>query len=80
MESSKTHVRHGFFGGYLEHKTLNMYGSIFQKYPLPPPWHITFFEYFCPCNGDSCGSCRSTIVIVVLVFVLVAVVVMVVLE
>ena len=26
FELSKTYVSNGFFGGYLEHKTLNMYG------------------------------------------------------
>ena len=34
LELSKTHVSNDFLG-YLEHKTLNMYGSIFQKDPPP---------------------------------------------
>ena len=39
LEMRKTHVSDDFWG-YLEHKTLNMYGSMFQK--DPPPWQITF--------------------------------------
>ena len=76
MELSKTHVIDDFLG-YLEHKTLNMYGSIFQK---DPPLANHFFNHVCLYKGVSCYSCRSTIVMVVLMLVVVAVVIVVVLE
>ena len=42
LELSKTHVSNDCWG-YLEHKTLNMYGSIFQK---DPPLANHFYDHF----------------------------------
>ena len=75
LELRKTHGSN-YFWGYLENKTLNLYGPIFQKDPPPPGKSL--FDNFCLNMGDSCYSVRSTVVIVVLVLVVVAVVVVVV--
>ena len=75
MELNKTHVSDDFWG-YLEQKTLNMYGSIFQKDPPPLTNHL--FNHFGLCKGCySCYSCTITLVMVVLVVVAVVVVVVV---